>query len=96
MQACNISAPSNIKRAYAENIQWNFQRKDSLGAGELLSSFRKLFSGGRFIQIVIYNHINLKIACSCTVCNSIIIVREAKELAEMQDIARGIILCQHD
>ncbi len=37
-------------------IQWNLRIKDTLGA-ELLSSFRRLSSGGRFIQITIYGHI---------------------------------------
>ena len=39
-------------------IQWNLRIKDTLGA-ELLSSFRRLSSGGRFIQIqiTIYSYI---------------------------------------
>ncbi len=36
-------------------VQWNLRIKDTLGA-ELLSSFRRLSSGGRF-KIAIYSHI---------------------------------------
>ena len=37
-------------------LQWNLRIKDTLGA-ELLSSFRRLSSGGRFKSICNYSHI---------------------------------------
>ncbi len=56
--------------------KWNLRIKDTLGA-ELLSSFRRLSSGGRFIQITIFIAIIIK-ELSC------ILVQEAKELADSE------------
>ncbi len=62
-------------------IQWSLRIKDTLGA-ELLSSFRRLSSGGRFIQITISRNYRQYVHVL-----SVWTLFQAKELAEIKNLS---------